>query len=71
MVNGGLMMISVLAFNTNILLTMCGNWSPVVWNDSVCFAGVVSEAEGPISTFLIVAYIILILWAVLYQFLCF
>lgn len=37
-----------------------------VERDSVCFAGVVSEAEGPISTFLIVAYIILILWAVLY-----
>lgn len=40
-----------------------------VERDAVNFAGVVSEAEGPISTFLIVAYIILILWAVLYLFL--
>ena len=40
-----------------------------VERDAVNFAGVISEAEGPISTFLIVAYVILILWAVLYLFL--
>ncbi len=34
--------------------------------DAVSFAGVVSEAEGPITTFLIIAYIVLIVWAVVY-----
>ncbi|VVB95122.1 Uncharacterised protein [uncultured archaeon] len=34
--------------------------------DAVGFAGVISEAEGPLTTFLIIAFIILILWAVVY-----
>lgn len=34
--------------------------------DAVGFAGVISEAEGPLTTFLIIAFIILIVWAVVY-----
>ncbi|MDD5614602.1 MAG: hypothetical protein PHH85_00205 [Candidatus Methanoperedens sp.] len=35
-------------------------------SDAVSFAGEVTEAEGPVTTFLKIAYIILILWAVVY-----
>ena len=34
--------------------------------DAVSFAGVISEADGPLTTFLIIAFIILIVWAVVY-----
>ncbi len=34
--------------------------------DAVSFAGEVTEAEGPVTTFLKIAYIILIVWAVVY-----
>jgi len=34
--------------------------------DAVSFAGEVTEAEGPITTFLKIAFIILIVWAVVY-----
>ena len=34
--------------------------------DAQGFGDVLSEAEGPITTFLIIAYIVLIIWAVLY-----
>ncbi len=34
--------------------------------DAVGFAGVISEADGPLTTFLIIAFIILIGWAVVY-----
>ncbi len=35
-------------------------------SDAVSFAGEVMEAEGPVTTFLKIAYIILIVWAVVY-----
>lgn len=34
--------------------------------DAISFAGVINEAQGPITTFLIVAFIVLIVWAVVY-----
>jgi beta-lactamase regulating signal transducer with metallopeptidase domain len=34
--------------------------------DAVSFAGEVTEAEGPVTVFLKIAYIILIVWAVVY-----
>jgi hypothetical protein len=34
--------------------------------DSISFAGVISEAQGPMTTFLIVAFIVIIVWAVVY-----
>ena len=37
--------------------------------DAVSFAGVINEAQGPITTFLIVAFIVLIVWAIAYLFL--
>lgn len=37
--------------------------------DAISFAGVVKEAQGPITTFLIVAFIVLIVWAIAYLFL--
>ena len=37
--------------------------------DAISFAGVVTEAQGPITTFLIVAFIVLIVWAIAYLFL--
>jgi len=37
--------------------------------DAISFAGVVREAQGPITTFLIVAFIVLIVWAIAYLFL--
>lgn len=35
-------------------------------SDAVGFAGEVMEAEGPITTFLKIAYIVIIVWAVVY-----
>ncbi|MCX9014262.1 MAG: hypothetical protein OIN89_05650 [Candidatus Methanoperedens sp.] len=35
-------------------------------NDAENFAGVISEADGPLTTFLIIAFIVLIVWAVAY-----
>jgi len=37
--------------------------------DAISFAGVVKEAQGPITTFLILAFIVLIVWAIAYLFL--
>ena len=37
--------------------------------DAISFAGVVKEAQGPITTFLILAFIVLIIWAIAYLFL--
>ena len=37
--------------------------------DAISFAGVIKEAQGPITTFLIVAFIVLIVWAIAYLFL--
>lgn len=34
--------------------------------DAVSFAGVVTESEGPMTTFLKIAFIVLIVWAVIY-----
>jgi len=34
--------------------------------DAVSFAGVIHEAQGPMTTFLIVAFIVIIVWAVVY-----
>jgi uncharacterized membrane protein len=34
--------------------------------DAISFAGVINEAQGPMTTFLIVAFIIIIVWAVVY-----
>ncbi|MCZ7381733.1 MAG: hypothetical protein O8C64_09245 [Candidatus Methanoperedens sp.] len=34
--------------------------------DAISFAGVINEAQGPMTTFLIVAFIVLIVWAVVY-----
>jgi hypothetical protein len=34
--------------------------------DAISFAGVITEAQGPITTFLIVAFIVIIVWAVVY-----
>jgi hypothetical protein len=34
--------------------------------DAISFAGVIHEAQGPITTFLIVAFIVIIVWAVVY-----
>lgn len=34
--------------------------------DAVSFAGEVKEAEGPMTTFLKIAYIVIIVWAVVY-----
>ncbi len=66
-----LILLSVLLISIFIAIYLAGKSGDKysvedVERDSVNFAGVVSEAEGPISTFLIAAYIILILWAVLY-----
>ena len=33
---------------------------------AICFAGVIKEAQGPMTTFLIVSFIVLIVWAVVY-----
>jgi len=35
-------------------------------NDAVSFAGIITEAQGPMTTFLKVAFIVLIIWAVAY-----
>ena len=35
-------------------------------NDAVSFAGKVTEAEGPVTTFLKIAFIVIIVWAVVY-----
>ena len=35
-------------------------------SDAVSFAGEVTEAEGPVTTFLKIAYIVIIVWAVVY-----
>ena len=69
-----LILLSVLLISIFIAIYLAGRSGDKysvedVERDAVNFAGVVSEAEGPISTFLIVAYIILILWAGLYLFL--
>ena len=37
--------------------------------ESISFAGVIHEAHGPLTTFLIVAFIVLIVWAIAYLFL--
>jgi hypothetical protein len=34
--------------------------------EAISFAGVVNEAQGPMTTFLIVAFIVIIVWAVVY-----
>jgi hypothetical protein len=34
--------------------------------EALSFAGVIHEAQGPITTFLIVAFIVIIIWAVVY-----
>lgn len=34
--------------------------------EAVSFAGIISEGEGPITTFLAIAFIVLILWGVIY-----
>ncbi|MCX9009827.1 MAG: hypothetical protein OIN66_01775 [Candidatus Methanoperedens sp.] len=34
--------------------------------DAVSFAGVITEADGPVTTFLIISFIVLIVWAVVY-----
>ena len=34
--------------------------------EAISFAGVINEAQGPMTTFLIVAFIVLIVWAVVY-----
>ena len=34
--------------------------------DAISFAGVINEAQGPMTTFLIVAFIVIIVWAVVY-----
>jgi hypothetical protein len=34
--------------------------------DAINFAGVVREADGPITPFLVVAFIVLIIWAIAY-----
>jgi hypothetical protein len=34
--------------------------------EAVSFAGIVSEGEGPITTFLVIAFIVLIAWGVVY-----
>ena len=34
--------------------------------DAISFADVIGEAEGPMTTFLIAAFIILIIWAIAY-----
>lgn len=34
--------------------------------DAVSFAGIIHEAQGPMTTFLIVAFIVIIVWAVVY-----
>jgi hypothetical protein len=34
--------------------------------EAINFAGVIREAQGPITTFLIVAFIVIIVWAVVY-----
>ena len=33
---------------------------------AINFAGVIHEAQGPITTFLIVAFVVIIVWAVVY-----
>jgi hypothetical protein len=35
-------------------------------SDAISFADVVMEAEGPMTTFLIAAFIIIIIWAIAY-----
>jgi len=37
--------------------------------DAISFADVITEAQGPMTTFLIVAFIVLIVWAIAYLFL--
>ena len=34
--------------------------------DAISFAGVVTEAQGPLTTFLIAAFIVIIIWALAY-----
>ncbi|MDO8727602.1 MAG: hypothetical protein Q7J35_16165 [Candidatus Methanoperedens sp.] len=34
--------------------------------DAVSFAGEITEAEGPVTTFLKIAFIVIIVWAVVY-----
>lgn len=34
--------------------------------EAVSFAGVISEGEGPITTFLTIAFIVLIVWGIVY-----
>jgi len=34
--------------------------------DSISFAGIVTEAQGPLTTFLIAAFIVIIIWAIVY-----
>jgi|GEM_PF-947656 len=34
--------------------------------DAISFAGVIREAQGPITTFLIVAFVVIIVWALVY-----
>lgn len=34
--------------------------------DAVNFAGIIDEAQGPMTTFLKVAFVVLIIWAVVY-----
>jgi len=69
-----LILLSVLLISIFIAIYLAGKSGDkysqeYVERDAVNFAGVVSEADGPISTFLIVAYTILILWVLLYLFL--
>lgn len=35
-------------------------------HDAVSFAGVITEADGPVTTFLVISFIVLIVWAVIY-----
>lgn len=35
-------------------------------SDAVSFAGEVAEAQGPVTTFLKIAFIVIIIWAVVY-----
>jgi len=34
--------------------------------NAISFAGVINEAQGPMTTFLTLAFIVIILWAVIY-----
>lgn len=38
-------------------------------HDAISFAGVVTEAQGPLTTFLIAAFIVITIWAISYLFL--